>query len=194
MYRAADVLLAATCSEGCGVPILEAQLCGTPVITTSATAMTEETLFGISVKPVQWIARMDFNSGWMLPSADGIAKALAEIESWKPSKLSEMRASTQPRLHLAYDETPIAEKWKSLIREIGKATASGCGLGLSTQRWNMLYAANKSALMGKLSKRLQEQRSSHLSVLRTAQKRLEYLEALLKVNSTSIQVYLRFVH
>jgi glycosyltransferase involved in cell wall biosynthesis len=66
MYRASNVLLAATCSEGCGVPILEAQLCGCPVITTRATAMWEETLLGISVKPQQWIARMDFNSGWYL--------------------------------------------------------------------------------------------------------------------------------
>lgn len=41
MYSAFDVLLNPATGEGFGIPILEAQACGTPVITTNNSAMTE---------------------------------------------------------------------------------------------------------------------------------------------------------
>jgi glycosyltransferase involved in cell wall biosynthesis len=41
LYNAADVLLQPSRGEGFGVPLIEAQACGTPVITCDATAMSE---------------------------------------------------------------------------------------------------------------------------------------------------------
>lgn len=41
LYRAADVLLAPSAGEGFGVPVVEAQACGCPVIVTDATAQAE---------------------------------------------------------------------------------------------------------------------------------------------------------
>jgi FkbM family methyltransferase len=41
IYRAADVLTNTSYGEGFGIPIIEAQACGTPVIVTDATAMPE---------------------------------------------------------------------------------------------------------------------------------------------------------
>jgi FkbM family methyltransferase len=41
IYRAADVLTNCSYGEGFGIPILEAQACGTPVVVTDATAMPE---------------------------------------------------------------------------------------------------------------------------------------------------------
>lgn len=46
VYNAMDVLLAASMGEGFGVPILEAQACGTPVITGDWTSMSELTFLG----------------------------------------------------------------------------------------------------------------------------------------------------
>ncbi len=118
MYRASNVLLAATCSEGCGVPILEAQLCGCPVITTRATAMWEETLLGISVKPQQWIARMDFNSGWYLPHTHGITEALVTIEQWSSETLQKKYDFAKPVLYKRYSNEAILSEWVSLLERI----------------------------------------------------------------------------
>lgn len=49
IYSASDVLLNCTMGEGFGVPILEAQACGTPVITGDWTAMSEITFAGWKV-------------------------------------------------------------------------------------------------------------------------------------------------
>src|SRR5204862_7089917 len=40
-YNAMDVLLMPSCGEGVGIPLIEAQACGTPVITNDWTAMPE---------------------------------------------------------------------------------------------------------------------------------------------------------
>jgi glycosyltransferase involved in cell wall biosynthesis len=118
MYRAADVLLAATCSEGCGVPILEAQFCGCPVITTRATAMWEETHLGISVKPVQWIARMDFNSGWMLPHVPGIEDALKEIYTWTAEIRKEKYLKIKDKFNGLYSNESIIKTWVDILTRV----------------------------------------------------------------------------
>jgi glycosyltransferase involved in cell wall biosynthesis len=176
MYRAADVLLAATCSEGCGVPILEAQLCGTPVITTAATAMTEETVFGIAVPPAQWIARMDFNSGWMLPCAHGISQALAAIESWGPEDIASRRLAALPIVRAAYDESAIKDAWRALVSEIFEATKQEAGLDLPPERWLFLKAARKSAVLGRLIGQLERRAKSHSTCIGGAKERLQFLE------------------
>ena len=48
-YAAMDVLSAASFGEGFGLPIIEAQACGTPVITTNASSMPELNPHGIGV-------------------------------------------------------------------------------------------------------------------------------------------------
>lgn len=50
LYNAFDVLLNASSGEGFGVPIIEAQACGVPVITHNDTAMSELTFYGYPVK------------------------------------------------------------------------------------------------------------------------------------------------
>ena len=48
-YGAIDVLAACTYAEGRALPIIEAQSCGVPVITTDASSMTELNPHGISI-------------------------------------------------------------------------------------------------------------------------------------------------
>ena len=50
IYSAADVLLSPSMGEGFGVPIIEAQACGTPVITGGWTSMPEITRTGVALE------------------------------------------------------------------------------------------------------------------------------------------------
>lgn len=51
MYNAFDVLLHTALTEGFGVPVVEAQACGTPVVVNAATAVTELAQDGYRAKP-----------------------------------------------------------------------------------------------------------------------------------------------
>jgi glycosyltransferase involved in cell wall biosynthesis len=160
MYQAADVLLAATCSEGCGVPILEAQLSGTPVITTRATAMWEETHYGISVKPAQWIARMDFNSGWMLPSAAGIAVALAEVSSWSVAERAERLAKALPVLQREFSNESVIDAWKRIcviVQESLDTSYETPELQISSLRRRFLRGAHSARRRIEILDEMQEQ-------------------------------------
>lgn len=123
MYRAADVVLAAACAEGFGVPQLEAQACGTPVVTNKTTAMAELTQFGISVPPKQWILRADFNSGWHLPDASGLARALFEVASWsaRPAELAARRARGLRVLRARYANEVVAAAWTREIEVLDRS-------------------------------------------------------------------------
>jgi glycosyltransferase involved in cell wall biosynthesis len=168
MYQAADVLLAATCSEGCGVPILEAQLSGTPVITTRATAMWEETHFGISVKPVQWIARMDFNSGWMLPCVSGIASALREVASWTPKERSEKLAKALPVLQREFSNECVIEAWKrvcGIVQEALDTSYESPRLQVSNLRRSFLRGAESARKRIEVLDEMQEQMQQLLTDL-----------------------------
>lgn len=79
LFEMADVLLHGSKSEGFGVPILEAQLIGTPVVTTKFGAMEDYTLNGISVPYVQKCFDNLGSGVWVTPSVDGTADAVEII-------------------------------------------------------------------------------------------------------------------
>jgi len=80
LYNSMDVLLACSMGEGFGVPILEAQACGTPVITGDWSAMPEITWRGAMVDRR---GAEPFYTGlasyYMQPRADAIADALEQV-------------------------------------------------------------------------------------------------------------------
>ena len=80
VYRAADVLMAASQGEGFGLPIMEAQACGCPVITTNWTAMRELTVNGITTTPAQRVWT-PLNSWAATVSVQHVADALEAIYS-----------------------------------------------------------------------------------------------------------------
>lgn len=52
MFNIFDVLMNCSAGEGFGIPIIEAQSCGVPVLATDVTAMTELVNYGYTVDPV----------------------------------------------------------------------------------------------------------------------------------------------
>lgn len=90
IYNAADVLLSASMGEGFGIPIIEAQACGLPVITTKFSSMTELTFNGATVAPAQ-LAWTALNTWMAVPSIDSIVQALECIQ---------IRARSEPEKHL----------------------------------------------------------------------------------------------
>lgn len=77
LYQCADVLLNPAKSEGFGLPIVEAQACGTPVITTNHSAMPEVTRLGYCLEPLQ----KEYNplGQWFsVASVAGIIRALED--------------------------------------------------------------------------------------------------------------------
>ena len=74
IYNSFDVLLMASKSEGFGVPLIEAQACGVPVITTKHSSMTENCGVGWLVNcDEQW---MQLDAKWGVPKVDEIVEAL----------------------------------------------------------------------------------------------------------------------
>ena len=75
LYNCADVYLGATMAEGFGIPIIEAQACGTPVIVTDFSAMPELVRWGSAVSPADkfWTP---LNSWQAWPDVRGIREAL----------------------------------------------------------------------------------------------------------------------
>ena len=129
VYRASDVLLAATCAEGFGIPIIEAQATGLPVITTAFSAMPELTVNGICVPPtqcqwVQWNARGIQGGGiagaWQaVPSVRGITEALETITNWGTMKRQRQAAAGREFVVAGYDWDACIERyWRPFLARV----------------------------------------------------------------------------
>lgn len=71
LYDTCDLLLFASKCEGFGLPCIEAQLYGKPVITNNTTSLKEITYNGTCVDPF-----FTDNQGWFVPSENNIKKAI----------------------------------------------------------------------------------------------------------------------
>ena len=135
VYQASDVLLGATMAEGFGIPIVEAQACGTPVITTDFSAMPELTCNGMATKPLQqvWItadprvARDHY--GWqVLPSVEAIRYALECIASRTPKERARQaeRGVAFVREHYDWDVV-VDQSWRPLLERVEADLQAGRG-------------------------------------------------------------------
>jgi glycosyltransferase involved in cell wall biosynthesis len=88
IYSAMDVLLNPAMGEGFGVPVLEAQACGTPAIVTDFSAMREVCGAGWRVKHSPYWTGL--GSWQAVPDVDDIAHALEECYSLPPGKREKM--------------------------------------------------------------------------------------------------------
>lgn len=122
MYNAADCFLGASMSEGFGIPIIEAQACGVPVIVTDFSAMPELVRWGEAVKPLDMVwTPMNAWQAW--PNAAGIKAALETLyEQWeghgKRWPLAQ-RWAAQDAIHGEYDwDAIVHDQWAPMMTRL----------------------------------------------------------------------------
>ena len=116
IYNSCNVLLSPSMAEGFGIPIMEAQACGTPVIATRFSSMTE------LVRGAGGILIDDFDLWWSaqgawqaLPHVSGIVNALDE--AYGASNDEENRARARNKA-MSYDyQSKIAPRWDEVLNK-----------------------------------------------------------------------------
>lgn len=122
IMNACDVLLNPSMSEGFGIPIIEAQACGTPVIASDHSSMPELTASGWLVSGDKWWdgAQMAFA---LMPSVDSILERLEEAYE---SRGDPAQRDAAIELAQTYDADRVAELyWKPALEELDRPKTVG---------------------------------------------------------------------
>ena len=115
LYNSFDVLLHCTGGEGFGLPLIEAQSCGVPVVATDYSAMPELVGAGLTVPAPDYVIINTPGTRYALADIDKMAEALAKIYSADREKL----ARRARRFAERYNWELIAERyWKPFLEEV----------------------------------------------------------------------------
>src|SRR5215475_2513470 len=115
-YRGIDVLSLCSYGEGFGLPLIEAQACGTPVITTDASAMSELCGAGWAVSGTPFWSH-GHSAFWSRPDISDIEQAYEQAYyAWKEGKLPQKQARD---FALIYDaDNVFANHWVPVLEEL----------------------------------------------------------------------------
>lgn len=114
LYGSMDVLLNCTGGEGFGMPLIEAQSMGIPVITTDYAGGPEQVGAGLTVRVDDYVIINTPGTKYCLASIDGMAEALTKIMKSDSTKLSKKARAFSMR----YDwNRVIADYWEPFLRE-----------------------------------------------------------------------------
>lgn len=124
LYNAADVFLGAAMGEGFGIPIIESQACGTPVIVTNFSSMPELVRWGHAV-PMADIFFSPLGSWQAWPDVKAIEDSLhsfyAEWEANGRRKDDAKRQYAQSAIHDEYGwDVIVDELWKPLVARMAQ--------------------------------------------------------------------------
>ena len=126
LYSAADVLLATSMGEGFGVPTIEAQACGTPVIVSDWAASSE--LCGPYGTKIGGQRSWDEFQGsfWIIPSINQITEALED--NYQKTKAGMIDRAAVRRFGERYDADLVFERdWVPMIELLSKRQVPGPG-------------------------------------------------------------------
>lgn len=106
IYRSADILTNCTWGEGFGIPVVEAQACGTPVVVTDATAMSE--LCGAGWKVPYTPLWHEMQDAWAaIPHVPAIIDAYEEAYNGRAAHLRDDAAA----FGAAYDADFVTDQY-----------------------------------------------------------------------------------
>jgi FkbM family methyltransferase len=115
IYRAADVLTNTSWGEGFGIPIVEAQACGTPVVVTDTTAMPE--LCGAGWKVPGEVLWHESQGAWARrPLISGIVDAY--LQAYEHARSEEMRARAWAFAQDYDADRVLVEFWKPALERL----------------------------------------------------------------------------
>ena len=114
LYQTADVLLSCTGGEGFGVPIIEAQYNGCPVIATDCTAMSELVCNGALVQPVTYIMNIAM-CGYAVTADKDICVALNGVARRTTACSTQLSLAGHLFVHTNFNATTIATQWRQLL-------------------------------------------------------------------------------
>ena len=126
LYRAANVTMLCSYGEGFGIPLIESQACGTPVVYGDYTSMPELVECGWPVrhasrKPVERIAGLMY-----VPDVAGIVAALEQsYEAWRAGgeEFARKRAAASEAIRARYAWSALAPLWEDALRQAEQAWA-----------------------------------------------------------------------
>lgn len=122
VYNAADVYMCNSMAEGFGIPVIEAQACGTPVIVTDFSSLPELVRWGYKIQPADMFwTPMGAWQAW--PDVRGITEALNELHAqWHDNGQHwhmPQRQQVSKTIHDEYSwDSIVKDQWTPLVAQL----------------------------------------------------------------------------
>jgi glycosyltransferase involved in cell wall biosynthesis len=134
LYNCFDVLSLASMGEGFGIPLIEAQACGIPVVSCHNTAMTELTFAGVCITEMYpwWTALASWSYIPQIGAIEAAYENLYEQITRMPGRRKELAAAARAGA-MAYDwDRVVADFWQPFLAGL---QAERAGQGVPAPEW-----------------------------------------------------------
>lgn len=120
IYKSTDIFLGATCSEGFGLPLVEAQFMGVPVVGTNCTAMKDYVFNGYLADYIQKRFVYVNESYWYIPDPESIKDCLLKIFNRSEKEKENMKEYGIRNVNKTCKYDVIKRKWNNLLNNLFK--------------------------------------------------------------------------